>query len=423
MQQPDATEHNRPADAPMSSQGKTRILFVDDQQDLLNLYSMIMESVSDKMAPAFANSGAAALAKMQQQTFDIVVSDMEMPGMNGPRLLQEIARLYPQTIRLILSGYDDEEWVYQCVGTSHQYLAKPFSLETLYSTLERVRALQRCFNHGPLRALVAKIGSLPGMPAIYFRMLELLRNPETSLEDIGKLVASDPNLTANLLKLVNSAYFGTPQKISSAYDAVMCLGLSRLRSLVLAMKILNAFDTQQVQELPLEQIWQHSLLTGTLARKIAQLEDGGRAVAEESFTAGILHDVGKLIFSAHFPQEYGEVLRRGAGNCRLMLETETQMLGATHAEVGAYLLGVWGLPTSLVESVAYHHEPWPTMGTRFCALTAVHVANCLIHEISPVSSSNPPSALNMDYLTQLGLANHVPRWRECAQALLESQQQ
>lgn len=423
MQQPDATEPNRPEEIPTNSQGKTRILFVDDQQDLLNLYAMIMDSVSEQMAPAFANSGAAALEVMQHQTFDIVVSDMEMPGMNGPRLLQEIARLYPQTIRLILSGYDDEEWVYQCVGTSHQYLAKPFSLETLFATLERVRALQRCFSHGPLRALVAKIGSLPGMPAIYFRMLELLRNPETSLEDVGKLVASDPNLTANLLKLVNSAYFGTPQKISSAYDAVMCLGLSRLRSLVLAMKIINAFDVQPVQELSLEQIWQHSMLTGTLARKIAETEAGGRAVAEESFTAGILHDVGKLIFLAHFPQEYSQVLRRGAGNCRVMLETEKQLLGATHAEVGAYLLGVWGLPTSLVESVAYHHEPWPTMGERFCALTAVHAANCLIHEISPICTSNPPASLNQGYLAKLGLVNRLPRWRECAQTLLESQAQ
>ena len=390
---------------------KTRILFVDDEALLLEMLRLTLESMSAEWEMAFANSGEGALELMAQAPFEVVVSDMRMPGMSGAQLLNEVMQRHPATIRLILSGYAEEDQVIRCVGATHQFLAKPFELAALVATLEHVRSLKGRLHSPELRRLLVKRDTLPTIPAVYFQVLEALQAPDRPLEAIARMVAMDPGLTARSLQLVNSAFFGFARKVSSAEEALSLLGLSTIRSLALTTRLFAAFEGQAAELCPVEQVWGHSMQVAHLARRLVQLEGGDERLAEQAFTAGLLHDLGKLILADNLGPQYAQVLARSRSDKRHLSQVEQELLHATHAEAGAYLMDLWGLPAPLVEAVALHHQPGATKDPALSALTAVHVANVLANEFEPPSADGAPSPLDLEYLGRLGLAQRVPAWR------------
>jgi putative nucleotidyltransferase with HDIG domain len=395
----------------VKSELKNRILFVDDEPQVLQALRIVVKSMGEDWEMAFVESGEEALKLMAQQPFDIVVSDVLMPGLNGPQLLNEILKRYPGTIRLILSSYADEDIIVRCIGATHQALAKPFDIATLKATLRRIYRMKEKVAHADILTLVGQIGCLPSMPAIYHQLLEALQSPYCSIQRIGEIVASDPGVAAKILQLVNSAFFGFANKVSNAETAVLLLGVGVVRSLALTVHLFSAFDPGRCAGFSLENTWYHSLQVGQLARKIAELESGEDKLMEEAFTAGLLHDVGKLILAHHRPVEYSEVMAQAHKEKRPVLEVERERFHANHAELGAYLLDLWGLPTPLVEGVAFHHEPAKASEQSFSPLAAVHIANALEQERSSVEPEAALSRLDPDYIEALKLADCVQFWR------------
>jgi putative nucleotidyltransferase with HDIG domain len=395
---------------PPPAPAKTRILFVDDEPIILELLQLSVSSVKTAWESTFAKSAEEALALMAKGPFDIVVSDMQLPGRSGAQLLNEVMQRSPATIRIILSGYGDRELVMRCVGATHQFLAKPFKLSDLKATLKRVNDLKKRLRSNEIRRLVAQEQCLPSIPAVYFKILDALQDPNCPVERIGEIVATDPGLTSKILQLVNSAFLGFAREVASADEAVMLLGTGPIRSMALTLHLFSAFSNPQGQDGSLERVGGHSIRVGQLAQRIAKLEGADEKLTEEAFTAGLLHDVGKLILAENPSVKYLELMAQARQAGRTLIEAESAALQATHAEVGAYLLDLWGLPLPLVEAVAWHHEPGRTSESGFSPLTAVHVANVLAQETAP--SEGPRDQLDSDYLSRLNLGQRVEAWRQ-----------
>jgi HD-like signal output (HDOD) protein len=227
-------------------------------------------------------------------------------------------------------------------------------------------------------------------------------------------------MTAKTLQLVQSAFFGLQRHLCNPTQAVALLGLDTIQALVLTAHVFSYVDAATMGGLSLETLWDHSMAVGTCARHVMQSEISDPAVLDATFTAGLLHDVGSLILTTYLPDAYTQVQTEAAATAKPIWEVERSVLGATHAQVGAYLMGLWGLSDALVEALAYHHDPAASPSQTLCPLSAVHIADVLVHEIEPRPTTPYPHSLDRAYLEQLGLFDRLPLWRElCRAALLE----
>jgi HD-like signal output (HDOD) protein len=217
---------------------------------------------------------------------------------------------------------------------------------------------------------------------------------------------------------VNSAAIGLARRISTPFEAVQYLGFGTVRSLVLAAHIFSSFSVRPgLRGFSLNQLWRHAAGSGLLARMIMRLERSAVADAEDANIAGMLHDVGKLILADTLPDRFQQACDLACQRGIPLHEAELEVLGATHAGVGAYLFGLWGLPSSIVEAVAFHHAPTQDRLRAFSPLTAVHVANGFEHELSQIKEPGRFSELDRTYLASVGVENRLDTWRAEAMRL------
>ena len=388
-----------------------KILFVDDEPLVLDGLQRMLRPMRAEWEMVFVKSGHEALELMSQTPFDVVVSDMRMPQMNGAELLAEVLKRYPQTVRLILSGHADKDLTLKCVGSTHQYLAKPCRPEDLKAAITRAGELKDSLKDKGLRQLVSCMERVPSMPRLYVEIVEKLEDPEIGLDSIGDIIAKDIGMSAKILKLVNSSFFGLGREISNVTEAVSYLGVDTIKSLVLAVHAFSQFNASSTKGFSLEALWKHSQNTAGLAKAIACMEDADQKVIDEAFVAGMLHDIGKLILASNFPAEYSQVLQHGKTGTLALVAAEENTFGANHAEVGGYLLGLWGLPVPVVEAIALHHNPSQCPQTIFSPLTAVHAANALVNFELPRGQAFVSDILDANYLKVLGLDGRFETWR------------
>jgi HD-like signal output (HDOD) protein/ActR/RegA family two-component response regulator len=390
---------------------KKRILFVEDDPLLLDMYVMMLSGDGELWDMATASSGQQALDLMKQSPFDVVVSDMSMPGMNGIELLLEVRKRYPCSSRIILSGLQDQEEVARCLGATHQFLPKPFNVKALKAALARVGGLDAYLNDRKIQALVGQLGTFPSFPSLYIEIMQELDSESCSTSSLATIVAKDPGMTAKMLQIVNSAAVGLGHNVSSPFEAIQFLGISTIRSLVLSTHIFSCFDRARLKGFSMDQLWAHSFRTGTLARRILQLEQKDSSEAEEAYTAGMLHDAGKLMLANSLPEQFQQALALAAEQNIRFDDAELEVFGASHAGAAAYLLGLWGLPAPIVEAVAFHHTPGLS-DLRDCGpLAAVHVANVLEQELSKSTPRGGKSEMDEHYLASIGVQDRVDKWR------------
>jgi HD-like signal output (HDOD) protein len=403
-----------------STMTKKRILFVGEDLDLWEELRQDPLNGECQWDYAFAKTGLQALNSLTQSPCDAIVADMQIPGMNGAQLLDEIMQRSPGTLRFIRASLADQQAAMKCVGTAHQYLIKPSDAGTVRSALGRAFNLDSWLPGEKVQKLIAQMRKLPSPPNLYFQIVSELQSSESSLERIGALVNQDLVLSAKLLQVVNSAVFGLQLQVASAGDAVLYLGMETTKALVLLAHSFSYFDKARSVDFSVDQLWRHSIATGKFSEKIARAENANIEIIGQSFTAGMLHDIGKLLLAANLPTEFKEVLCRARTEQIPLPEAETAMLGASHGELGACLLGIWGLPMPIVEAVALHHNPIEFLSKGFCSLTAVHAANAIEHALgkSPSAEAMPPG-VDPNYLSELGLGERFDVWKDiCAERTL-----
>ncbi|MBI4657468.1 MAG: HDOD domain-containing protein [Verrucomicrobia bacterium] len=391
---------------------KARILFLDDEPLALEGLRRMLRTMRSSWDLVFTESGDRALDLMARSAFDIVVSDMLMPQMSGAQLLNEVRRLYPDAARLILSGHAERELFFQCFGSAHQCLSKPCQPEPLKSALGRVSQLQAAMQpNAALRRIVTQMDRFPSVPSLYIELVENLLKADVSVKQVALIARKDPGLTAAILRLVNSAFFGAAHPISNVTAAIAYLGLDAFKTLVFNINAFTQIEAVKFRESSLDRLWEHCLEVARAAERIAEAENADRQTAEAAYTAGLLHDIGGFVLRLDFSHQFQSALKLAEENRMPLSLAERQIFGVSHADVGAFLLGLWGLPPDIVEAAAWHHSPRMKDASTFSPLTAVHAANALIQEHRRNQSRFPPAELDQDYLASLGLRGRLDDWR------------
>lgn len=390
---------------------KKKILFVDDEPNILSGLQRMLRSQRNEWDMSFAGSGKEALDVLEQEPFDAIITDMRMPGMDGAQLLDEVKQKHPEMVRFVLSGHSDRELVMRSVGPSHQYLSKPCEPDILISTLADAFALRELLASDALRSLVSGMTSLPSLPTIYRSLVEALQSEDTSVKEVGSIIEQDPAMTAKLLQLVNSAYFGLSRHIASPAEAASFLGMDVIKGLVMSQGVFSQFDEATVKALSLDKQRQHSLLVSSFARKIAKSEDAGMKVVDQTFLGGLLHDIGTLVLAANVPEDYIRACELAKSEQIPVWQAEKQIFGTSHAEVGAYMLGLWGIDDVVVASVAYHHDPSEFPSTSFSPVTAVYVASLAVNALESGQAWELSSIINNEYIENIGLTDRINDWQ------------
>lgn len=399
----------------------TRILFVDDEPNVLAGLRRMLRDMRHVWDMAFVNSGMEAINLLAQERFDIIVSDMRMPVIDGAMLLSQVRKLYPYMTRIILSGHAEREAIMKSVRLAHQYLSKPCDPDELKQVLQQTAAMRWLLAHDDLISLVAQIESLPSLPQSYSMLLEALNSDDVTMGKVAELISQDMGMTTTVLKLVNSAFFGLPNQVASPEQAVNLLGLDIIKGLVLSQGLFNTLKVQQVPGMSFEGLWRHCQTVGCLAKQIMQMEGQERYMADQAFIAGIMHDVGKLVLATVKPQEYAKVIKVVRETDHPVIAVERKVFGVTHGEVGAYLLGLWGVHENVVGTIALHNNPVYTSalggGSGRLLLATVHAANVFEHQLRVINPTYARPGLDQGFLHDANLLEKVPAWEQACQKL------
>jgi putative nucleotidyltransferase with HDIG domain len=403
-----------------------KILFVDNDAKEIKRLRKMLRSIRHEWEMEFAVNGEEALGFMAKFPFDVIVSDMHLPRISGVELLDTVMERHPETVRIIHSEHSDRKMVLQSARPAHQFLMKPCNAETMKCTIERVCKLQDLLRSETLRKIVTGIKDLPSLPRLYGLIINEMQLSASSLKKVGHIISQDVSMSAKILQLVN---FGLPQKIVDPQQATVYLGIDKLKALVLSIHVFSSFaEDAELCGFSIADVQKHSMMVARLAQDIARAETDDGKVVEEAMIAGMLHDIGKLIL-LKVPRQYKKVMdvieKKGCD----FVDAEYIVMKTSHAELGAYLLGLWGIPDNVVEVVAFHHNPSKLLenmvfapnktpkgvsgkAKEFTALTAVHVANSLLMQENYSGTTDYPY-IDTLYLRTLGLKDKLPEWVAC----------
>ncbi|MBI4325559.1 MAG: HDOD domain-containing protein [Chloroflexi bacterium] len=392
---------------------KKRILFVDDDPSVLQSLQRLFHHMRHEWEMVFVSNGAEALALMAQSPFDVAVSDLRMPLMTGQQFLAEVRKRSPKTARIIHSEFADKYFILQCLNSAHQFLGKPCDPELLMNIVRRTLSLEQWLTNERLQTLTSQMAILPALPETYLKVMDHLQSSDICIETIGDIIARDVGMTAKVLQVANSAFFGLQAQIANPTEAVLLLGLETVKALVLWVHIFSQYHSQRLSDFSIQNLSAHSLAAGMLAREIVRGEDVDQRMADDALAAGLLHDVGKLVLAVNLGEEYRSVRSLARERSQPVWQAELDRFGVTHAEIGAYLLGLWGLPCAILEAVAFHHQPSASAGGHFSALTAVHVANVLRQ--SAGLSDDIPAQVDYAHIAALALCERWAVWQKLTQ--------
>lgn len=387
------------------------VLFVHADQKVLDSLKRTLEAMRTEWQMAFSRTGDEALQKLAAGPFDVIVAGIDVPGTGDAELLTEVMQRYPDIVRIVLSDTVEQDTIVRSAATAHQYLLKSCNSAMLKSTLDRALNIREMLAEPGLRELMSRIVSLPSLPAVHTQLVASLDNPELSSRELGEIIAQDVAMSAKVLQIANSAFFGLYRYVASPTEAAVYLGVDTLRALTLSTGVFSAFQSLGSVQVLVSELQHHSMRTGMVASAIAKAENLPKKVCDSAMVGGLLHDVGKLVLAANCPEEYEVVLNTVKKDGKPCYEVERRMFGATHAEIGAYLLYLWALPDLVCKSVAFHHNPADYSPTTFTGAAAIHASDALEHEFTGSWDSSGRVGIDMNYITMLGLAARVPEWR------------
>jgi len=394
-----------------------RVLFVDDEPAVLDGIRRTMERRQSQWEMSFAPNGQSALTLLEASPFDVIVSDLRMPGIDGPALLQTVCEKYPAVVRIVLSAMAEIDDALKAVPVAHQFLVKPCDPDMLRIAIERATSLSNILSNKLLASMVGSVKDLPVLPRTYLALRTALANPNVSVKSIVHIIEGDVGISAKILQLVNSAFFGLPREISTLQTAVSFLGTQMVQNLVLSAEVFHVFEkAAPIHRFSFEDLHMHSQLAAKIAGRIPAASHARGA----AIVAALLHDMGKLVLALRSPKHFERAVQGAIDENLPLYQVEQQLIGVSHAEVGAYLLGIWGLPTPVVEAVAHHHCPDRIPHDALDAVGIVHITNYLAHEHPvrpPIAGTMPHQPPDPAYLESVGASGLMEEWGEMAESV------
>lgn len=348
-----------------------RVLLVDDEPMIVDGLRKAMRQWRKELEIETAVGGQAAIDALKARAFDAVVSDARMPGIDGEAVLSFASRQQPHAVRLVLSGQVDARTAHRLALVAHQFLTKPTTGAALFAALTECRRLTELLANDSLRAAVSAQKGLPIAPRVYQRISGIIDSPSASMDEITRIVSEEPALCATVLRFVNSAFFALPRPVENVRQAVVLIGLERVRELVLLAELFSNDDEIGI----LEQLRNRSLLRARVARMLT----AGTPVVDLAAEGSLLAEIGVHVLSRWKPLDYRRIWSQFRSGARGLGELEREAFGTTHAEVGAVLLGLWGLPQTVINVVRWS-EDVPLEGALLDARTATALVVMLDRE-------------------------------------------
>ncbi|MFT3697895.1 MAG: response regulator [Kofleriaceae bacterium] len=385
----------------MALDQKLRVLFVDDEPAILRGLRSVLHRDRAVWDMSFANSASEALTLMDQGPFDVVITDMRMPEMDGAQLLSVVQQKWPATCRIVLSGQADRDSLLRVMPTMHSFLSKPCKSDDLRAAVKRCTSILSITTDPTLRSLIGRVDKLPSPPATFMRLTKVAQDPRSRLDDIAAVVAQDSAFAMKVMQIASSAAFGEGAQSTSLHRCVGYLGIELLKALALSENLYAAYRGPSLP-ISLETLQAHALRTATLAR--AFIKD------DLAFACGLLHDVGRVVLQLGLPSEYGQMLEELRVTGETLVAAEKRVFGADHAAVGGCLMRMWSLPDPLIEAVEHHHEPARASDATADVIAVVRVAETL-------ADNSDSTELDLEFLRRANLIDQLPQWRAIAASL------
>ncbi len=390
-----------------------RLLCMNDDAQALPEFEQAVAQMRPKWEVVFASAPAIALQLAAEAPFQLVVCNSAAHGSNWIDFLVDYARQFPDSIRFLrCPAHDPPSNRLNSAGTRR--LMSELDAERVAEALTRTFRLHQWMNVEGNRNLLPRMKRLPSLPAVYNQVLAELAKPEASVQFVGRLISKEPALTAKILQWVNAAGVGLQRHVDDPVEAVLHLGAERTKSLILAASVFLQFDKTVCAGFSHEKLWQHSMAVGGFARSLMNFQAQDSRLSELAFTAGLLHDTGKLLLAANLADEYSRIIDQAARRQVPERLVEREVFGTTHAEVGACFLGTWGLPLQILEAIAWHHRPLDAGDCQFTLLSAVHVAEAIDNEKRAAPADALLNQIDSEYVQSIGLNGSQNSWRkEC----------
>lgn len=394
-----------------------RVLFADDEIKILDGIRRMLHADRERWDMVFAVGGEAGLLACEAGGFDVVVSDMRMPGMDGVTLLGHFQKRYPGTARIILSGYSEVGLAGRAAHVAHRFLDKPCNASELKATIERVCTLQDLLGGPELRSVIGTVGELPSLSRTYSTLTQAVRNPNSTITEVAGIIEHDIAMTAKVLQLVNSAFFGLAQRVTSLRSAASYLGMETIKNLALVSETFTVFvPDSRVPQSVCESIQAHAQLTAAIAAALP----ADPVTRDITVVSALLHDIGRLVLASKMPDKFCSILLRARERGSGYFEAEEELLGTSHAEIGACLLGLWGIPNLAVEAIAHHHRPTRIPHSGFDSSVALYVADLLADELEAHPQDATGAELDESDRACLKTLGVLPRFAEFRQLALQS---
>lgn len=394
-----------------------KVLLVDDNPNLLYSFKRALHSGSNQWKILAAESAADALAIMSQESIDIIISDLRMPVMDGVTLLGIVSEQSPSTLRIAITGDADPVLCQQATLVAHQFIAKPVEPQELARIINQAVGVSSLVMKPEIKQAILKIANLPSQPGLYNQLLTELNKPDVNLEYVASVISQDISMTAKILQLVNSAYFGLAREVKEVSQAVFYLGVETIRDLSFSVHLFSQFDQALIERSGLGSLWDHSLRVASCSRAIVESTIMDKKVIAGAFTAGLLHDIGKLILGTTSPVFYSTLNATKLDDPSQALVRERIEFGSTHADIGAYLLASWGLPQDIINAVLTHHSFESLKSIDFSTSLAVWFANGYVNgETDQIGGDG--FNLTDDMLQNRLLATHVDGWKNSCKQIL-----
>ncbi len=375
------------------TQKQQAVLFVDDEQNVLNSLKRLL--YDEPWSTFFADSGADGLEILKKENVDLVISDVRMPVTDGIAFLKQVKELYPQVVRIFLSGHADHKAVIQALaeGSAQQLIPKPWKDEELKEVIRGalIQAKELKKKNERLQKIINSLSSLPPLPKTYLKIKEcLLDTDNVSIDQIADIIEMDASISAELLRWANSALFGQMHQVDTVKRAVLVLGFDIVEGLVLSESIFGSAspDIRDIEGFSLDSFQAHSIACGITAKiLISEMPDADPKKADRAFTAGLLHDIGKLLEIRYLEDQFKKIIDTARQKNTTLINAEQEVLGTTHEEIGGYLADWWSLPSFLVNAIRWHHEP-SLCKADHDIIAAVHIADVLAHQFELGASGN-----------------------------------
>jgi len=394
------------------------ILFVDDEINILDSLKRFFYKNRKEWNMSFVSSGEQAIEHLENNKVDILVTDMKMPEMSGVELLRIVQSRFSNVIRIALSGHAEQEMLLESIGLFHQYYSKPCETALLEEGINEAYKLSSILNDDYTRGAITKEKSLPVIPEIYTKIQRYVCDPEASLNDISKLIEDDVALSANILRFINTPFFGLKTTITHIKQAVTLLGVDLIKNMILMVNVFHK-SSVVIEGFSLNELMKHSVRVATFCKVIAKHEGVADNELDKFFIAGLLHDVGKILFYNNHTEQYKLVISSIDSSVKSITESEEKIIGVTHAQVGAYLLGLWGFDKEITYVISNHHGLISEEYKSSLLLKVLYSANLIDHRLVRLNKDYVEREIDEEVVCKFLLQEDFAKWSKLIKEYLE----